>query len=123
MEKLYNMSEFSKLVGLNSSTIRYYDSLNLLFEVRRDENNYRVFTEGNIICIETIKKLKEIGYELNDLVAFKEVIDNINQTGMGPLSKMLDIQAKKLDAMIEDLTEKKQKLAELELSLEQTFCK
>lgn len=43
----YSIGEFSKMIGIPTSTLRYYESEGLL-KPNRDENNLRIYTDYDI---------------------------------------------------------------------------
>lgn len=67
MKKIYNMKEIAKETNLSSSTIRYYDNLNLLTDVQRDKNNYRIFTQEHVKCLNVYKKLRDIDMSILEI--------------------------------------------------------
>lgn len=61
------MKDVCRITGFNSSTIRYYDSQDLLGQVERRPNNYRVFDEKDIEKLLFIKKARSLGFELEEI--------------------------------------------------------
>ena len=59
MEKVYTIKEVCELTGLSYDTLKYYCNEGLIPEVKRDKNNYRVFTENNIGWIRNLICLKK----------------------------------------------------------------
>ena len=55
----YSIHEVAKLLGLATSTIRYYDKDGLLPFVERKESGYRVFTEKALATLKVIDCLKK----------------------------------------------------------------
>lgn len=64
--KKYRIGEFSKLVGLSTYTLRYYEDQGLIVS-QRDENSVRYYTENDIRWVGFILHLKGTGLRLNDL--------------------------------------------------------
>lgn len=65
-----------RITGLSSSAIRYYDSQNLLGQVERRSNNYRVFGEKDIEKLLFIKKARDLGFELEEIKEILALKDN-----------------------------------------------
>jgi len=65
-EKRYRIGEFSKLVGLSTYTLRYYEDQGLII-AQRDGNGVRYYTEDDIRWVGFILHLKGTGLRLNDL--------------------------------------------------------
>ncbi|WP_261810579.1 MerR family transcriptional regulator [Levilactobacillus humaensis] len=65
-DKQYRIGEFSKLVGLSTYTLRYYEDQGLIVS-QRDGNGVRYYTENDIQWVGFILHLKGTGLRLNDL--------------------------------------------------------
>ncbi|WP_353095597.1 MerR family transcriptional regulator [Tissierella praeacuta] len=61
------IKDICRITGLNSSTVRYYDSQGLLGEIKRRSNNYRVFDEKDVEKLFFIKKARTLGFELEEI--------------------------------------------------------
>lgn len=61
------INEVCKKIGLNSSTIRYYEKQGLIDTINRSNNNYRVFDEETIERLIFIKKAKSLGFSLDEI--------------------------------------------------------
>lgn len=48
MDRIYKTSEVAKIVGVHSNTVRLYEKLELIPEVKRLQNGYRIFTDYHI---------------------------------------------------------------------------
>lgn len=65
-----NIQKFSKLINLSAHTIRYYEKIGLLKQIGRNSSGHRYFTEKDIIWVGFIKRLKETGMPLNDILQY-----------------------------------------------------
>lgn len=54
------ISDLSKLTGVSSDTIRYYEKIGLLPAPRRNENNYRSYTEQHVKYLRFIKNCRQL---------------------------------------------------------------
>ena len=73
--KNYSINEVAKIVNINASKIRYYERIQILFNIERDKNNNRIFRDKDIellllnICLRNLnmstKKIKEKINKLN----------------------------------------------------------
>lgn len=61
---MYTVKEASEKLGITEHTIRYYTDKGLVPMLTRDKNNNRLFDEGAIGCLLTIKCLRETGMSL-----------------------------------------------------------
>jgi DNA-binding transcriptional MerR regulator len=64
---LLSIKEFSKLTGVNRSTLRYYDEIGLLPPAGRGENNYRYYAPFQIIVLNFINVLVDLGVPLSTI--------------------------------------------------------
>lgn len=108
--KKYNMQELAKKTDLSSSTIRYYDNLNLLNNVERDENNYRIFNDEHVKCLNVYKKLRDIDMSLNEIEYVHQKYSN-NELNEHEINEILNNQKKRIEIEIESL---KIKLAKID---------
>ena len=61
----YSIGEFSKMIGLPVSTLRYYENEGLL-KPDRDENNLRVYTDQALKWVTFLLHLKGTGMSMAD---------------------------------------------------------
>ena len=64
---IYTVGEMAKLLGVPSSTLRYYDKEGLLPFVERSANGIRVFHEKDYEWLQVISCLKKAGMSLKDI--------------------------------------------------------
>lgn len=63
---MYTIKKLAQKVTLPVSTIRYYERVGLLVP-QRGENQYRYFTEQDILKIKYIKVMKYIGFSIEEI--------------------------------------------------------
>jgi DNA-binding transcriptional MerR regulator len=68
-----NMSEFSKLTGLSSHTLRYYEKISLLKNIQRNSSGHRFYTNKDVEWISFIIRLKETGMPLDDILKYAQL--------------------------------------------------
>ncbi|HOP65684.1 MAG TPA: MerR family transcriptional regulator [Bacilli bacterium] len=65
---MYRIKEFAKISGLTVQTLRYYDSLNILKPKSTGKyNNYRYYTDEELIKTKAINRLKDLGFKLTEI--------------------------------------------------------
>jgi DNA-binding transcriptional MerR regulator len=65
MKNFLSIKEFSKLSGIESSTLRYWDEIGLFAPIKRDpENDYRYYSPEQIIAVNFIKVLSGLNVPL-----------------------------------------------------------
>lgn len=64
----YSINEASKLTGLPSSTLRYYESIGIIKPVTRDSSSkHRVYQQSDLDVLDTIACLNATGMALEDM--------------------------------------------------------
>lgn len=64
----YSINEASKLTGLPSSTLRYYESIGIIQPVARDQSSkHRTYSQRDIDVLDTIACLNATGMKLDDM--------------------------------------------------------
>ena len=64
-KKNYQIGEVANILGIPTSTLRQYDKVGLLIPSVRDEaNNYRMYTEEQVLDAANILHLKRMGISL-----------------------------------------------------------
>ena len=72
----YRIGEFSKMVGLPMSTLRYYDDIGILKPSRIDRfTGYRLYNDSDYDKAMWIKELLSLSFTLEEVLMYK---DNIN---------------------------------------------
>ena len=67
-----NMQAFSEQVGLSAHTLRYYEKIGLLKNIRRNVSGHRCFSSKDLDWVGFIIRLKETGMPLNDILQYAE---------------------------------------------------
>ena len=72
----YKIGEFSKLVGISVKTLRYYDECGVLKPSKIDTfTGYRYYSDNDIMDFEFIKMLKSLDFTLDEIVRYKDCLD------------------------------------------------
>jgi DNA-binding transcriptional MerR regulator len=72
MIPMYKMKEVSDMVGLSYEALRFYCNEGLVPNIKRDENNHRVFDEYDVKWIKSTQCLRACGLSIAEL---KEYLD------------------------------------------------
>jgi len=98
MKELLTIKEFSKLSGIEQTTLRYWDDIGLFSPTKRDpENNYRYYSPQQIIAVNFITVLSELNVPLKTISEMENertpegIIDLIEQQ-----QRLLDMEMRKL---------------------------
>lgn len=78
--KLYTTGAFAKLAGVSERTIRYYDKVGLLKPSFIKENGYRQYTDTNLIDLQKIISLRQMGFSLEEIFPIVMEKQDIDQS-------------------------------------------
>ncbi|WP_339225051.1 MerR family transcriptional regulator [Paenibacillus sp. FSL H8-0332] len=70
---MYTVGQLSKLTGVSVRTLHYYDKLGLLEPDRNTGNQYRSYSENEILRLQKIAVLKQMHFKLSEI---KVILDN-----------------------------------------------
>ena len=77
----YSIGKVSTLCCVPIKTLRYYDKIGLLVpEYRKDESNYRYYTQDQILTLFIIRKLRLLGIPLKEI---HQIISTRDSAAMG----------------------------------------
>ena len=65
-----NMKRFSELTGLSSHTLRYYEKIGLLKNIRRNNSGHRQYTQQDLLWFGFIIRLKETAMPLDQILEY-----------------------------------------------------
>ncbi|RXZ77511.1 MerR family transcriptional regulator [Paenibacillaceae bacterium] len=68
---MYSIGQLASLAGITIKTLHYYEQLGLLQPQRNEKNGYRVYHNVDIMKLQEITLLKEMGFLLSEI---KEII-------------------------------------------------
>jgi DNA-binding transcriptional MerR regulator len=80
------IQQLAKISGVPAKTIRYYESIGLLPEPERAENNYRQYTPEAVERLRFIVSARSLGFTLTDIGEFLTARD----AGTLPCKRVLD---------------------------------
>lgn len=67
--------QLAQITGVSAKTIRYYESIGLMPEPERAENNYRRYSSDAIERLRLIASARSLGFNLTDVGEFLAVRD------------------------------------------------
>ncbi|TLN18888.1 MerR family transcriptional regulator [bacterium] len=111
----YNLSigEVAAAVGLTTRTVRYYEDMGLLGNIKRDKNGRRIYSGEEVKRLELILRMKLLGLSLQEMQMFKSVRSLGRDKGQ-TASLLLDA----LDRHIASIDKKVEQLASLKKDIE-----
>lgn len=72
----YTIKTAAEVLGVPTSTIRFYDRQGLLPFMRRSEAGYRIFDENDLMLLRTIDCLKRTGMSIKEIKEFTELLED-----------------------------------------------
>ncbi|MCL2371502.1 MerR family transcriptional regulator [Candidatus Saccharibacteria bacterium] len=100
MGDLLTIKEFSKMSGVESSTLRYWDEIDLYSPSQRDKyNNYRFYTPDQVITVNFIKVMSSLG------VPIKTIRELVKSRSPDKIIQLISKQEKLLDQQMSRLRE------------------
>ena len=67
MEIKYNIKEVAELFNITTNKIRFYEKKGLITAARDEENNYRYYTEKDLIKLQTILMYRILNIPIEDI--------------------------------------------------------
>src|SRR5437879_12380770 len=61
------IGEVAKLLGITQKTIRHYHKVGLLAEPQRTESGYRLYSAGDLLRLQRIRRLQALGLSLKQI--------------------------------------------------------
>ena len=105
-EELLSISGASEATGLSARTIRYYEELGLLPEVRRRAGGRRVYGPQAVERLRFIRRLKRLGLSLAEIKELSGIyaIAGSTQAMLERLQELLKHQLQDVDGRLGELT-------------------
>lgn len=103
---LKTVNEVSKISGVSVRTLHYYDQIQLLCPAELTESGYRLYDHNDLLKLEQILFLKEMGFELKKI---KEILEDPHYDTGKALRKQRDIlrlKRKRIQSIIKLIDEK-----------------
>lgn len=103
-EIMYSMKDVCKLTGMKYETLKYYCNEGLVPNVKRNDNNYRVFDEKDVAWIESLSCLKRCGMGIAEM---KEYVDLCleGKNSIPERKIILDQKKKSLEEKLQEVQE------------------
>ncbi|AOT69538.1 MerR family transcriptional regulator [Geosporobacter ferrireducens] len=96
------IAEVSKKYGLSADTLRYYERVGLIPEVKRNKSGIRDYTEEDCRWIEFIKCMRSAGLPIETLIEYVRLVQQGDET-IDARKELLIEQRKQLIEKMEDM--------------------
>lgn len=95
---MYSMKEACKMTNMRYENLKFYCNEGLVPNVKRDKNNYRVFSENDIKWIQSLNCLKRCGMTIAEMKEYLELC----LIGEPSIPERKVILEKKREALLEE---------------------
>lgn len=103
-----HIGQLADRAGMSLRTIRHYDEVGLLVPSGRTSGGFRVYTEGDLERLLVIRRMKPLGFTLDEMAELLRVVDAIGTSGADDEAAL----AARLDEFLEDARARHAKLVE-----------
>ena len=103
---IYTVGEMAKVLNVNTSTLRYYDSEGLLPFVERSSGGMRMFSEKDYEALMVINCLKKSGLSIREIKQFIEWAMQGDET----IEQRLELFTTRREAVVKQIAELQQTL-------------
>ncbi len=119
MKEYYKIGEISRLYGVSTDSLRYYEEIGIL-NPRRDDNGYRMYSIWDIQTLNVLRELRSIGFSM------QEIKDHLQDFNLEKTLSLFEKGIATIDQRIEQLSALKNQLEErpreIENHLHQDFA-
>ena len=84
-----HIGELAEQTGLSHRTIRHYDEVGLLEASGRSEGGFRLYTQADLDRLLVIRRMKPLGFSLEEMMELLQVLDGLEEAPSGPDSARL----------------------------------
>lgn len=102
MNKL-TIGKLAKKAGVTIDTVRFYERRGLIEEPARTLSNYRVYPEEEIAHLRFIKKAKELGFSLNEIMQLHK-LQNDPKASKSDIKEWTETKIYEIRSKIKDLS-------------------
>jgi MerR family transcriptional regulator, copper efflux regulator len=76
-ERTMHIGELAERTGMSLRTLRHYDEIGLLVPSGRTDGGFRLYTGGDESRLLVIRRMKPLGYSLDEMRGVLEVVDGL----------------------------------------------
>lgn len=103
-EEIYSMKQVCEKTGLTYDTLKFYCNEGLVPNVKRNKNNYRIFSTKDIAWINSLSCLKNCGMSISEMKEYLDLCLKGEKT-IAERKKILDNKLKELEHKINEIQE------------------
>lgn len=95
---MMHIGELAERTGLSLRTIRHYDEIGLLVPSGRSDGGFRLYTEDDYDRLMLIRRMKPLGYSLEQMGDLLRAIDNSASSSTDPAAARCILEDFRQDA-------------------------
>lgn len=106
----FEISEVANITNLKAHTLRYYESIGLIKDIKRDSSGKRIYSEQDLKWLEVINRLRATGMNINKMKKYA----NLRHMGDETVTERKNIMKEHLTSIerkIEELQEAREYVA------------
>jgi DNA-binding transcriptional MerR regulator len=106
----FEISEVANITKLKAHTLRYYESIGLIKDIKRDSSGKRIYSEQDLKWLEVINRLRATGMNINKMKKYA----NLRHMGDETVTERKNIMKEHLTSIerkIEELQEAREYVA------------
>jgi len=100
------ISEVSKLIKLKAHTLRYYESIGLIKDIKRNSVGKRIYTEQDLKWLEVINRLRATGMNINSMIEYA-TLRHMGDETITERKSIMEEHLSSIESQIEKLLEAK----------------
>lgn len=104
------ISEVAKLVNLKPHTLRYYESIGLIKNIKRNSTGKRIYGEADLKWLEFIIRLRSTGMKISDMKEYTR-LRNMGDETITERKIILEEHLSSIDSEIKKLSEVREYVA------------
>lgn len=110
-QSLLKIGEVAERVGLSLRTIRFYEEEGLVVPESRTVGGFRLYSVTAVNRLELIKRMKPLGFTVEELVEVLTTLDRLGEDGLDPqvqsaLADQVDAYGERVESRSVDLQAK-----------------
>ena len=107
-----NIGEIARETGVNSKTIRYYESISLIPPADRQSNGYRAYAPNDVATLKFISRSRALGFSLDEVRGLLMLWHDKGRASADVKALALE-HVEKIESRIAELEKVKQTLIDL----------
>ena len=109
----YSIGEVARQTGLSIDTLRYYERIDLLTDIGRNQSGHRCYSEDDLGWLNLLMCLRDTGMPIADMIRFAALI----RLGEATVSERIDLLSDHKQNVLNKIDQMQRKLEGVEAKL------